>query len=247
MNLILSIFLITSICNAETQSPVEMMKREELNNTGKTFISRMSMNIDPEGNSRTLEVANWIQGYDKSLLKIIKPEKDKNQGNLKILHQLWQFLPKVDRIIKIPQSMMLQSWMGSDFTNDDLVKGSQLSVDYQLKLIKTTEVNQIKVNVIEAIPKANAPVVWGKIVEYVTQKESAFVKREFYSEKLKLVKTMVGTEIKTINGHTIPTILTMTNHEKGNRKTIIQYRNIVFDQSIPESIFTQENLRKPVF
>ena len=94
MNLILSIFLITSICNAETQSPVEMMKREELNNTGKTFISRMSMNIDPEGNSRTLEVANWIQGYDKSLLKIIKPEKDKNQGNLKILHQLWQFLPQ---------------------------------------------------------------------------------------------------------------------------------------------------------
>lgn len=244
----LSSFLILLVpAVASAQNPVDLMKREEIHNTGKTVSSRMTMTIDPEGDSRVLEVANWMQGFEKTLIKIIKPAKDKNQGHLKLQRQLWQFLPKVDRIIKIPPSMMLQNWMGSDFTNDDLVKGSRLSADYDLKLLKPAEVNQTKVYVIEAMPKPDAPVVWGKIIEYLTQKEAAFVKREFYSEKGKLVKTMVGTDLKTINGHTVPTTLTMTNHEKNNRKTRIQYQNMVFDQVIPDSVFSQENLRKPVF
>lgn len=248
---ILSVFLVfLGGFNAVAESKlsaIEIIKKEEMNNFGKSFSSKMTMTVDLEGKARIMEVAIWSEGFENSLIKIIKPEKDKNQGNLKVGKNLWQYLPKVDRIVKIPQSMMLQSWMGSDFTNDDLVKGSRLSIDYTLKILKQETQDGKKVIVIEAMPKPEAPVVWGKIIETVTESENAFVKREYFSEKSELVKTLVGTEVKTFQGHSIPTEMIMTNHALGGRKTKIVYKDVVFDGAMAAGFFEQNNLRKPIF
>jgi outer membrane lipoprotein-sorting protein len=243
----LILLLVCNISTAATLTALEIIQKEEAQTFGKTLQARMKMTIDSEGNSRTLEYKLWMEGQEKTSIKIIKPEKDKNLGNLKIGLQLWQFLPKVDRIIKIPPSMMLQSWMGSDFSNDDLVKGSKLSKDYVLKFTGMGEVNGIKAYVIEATPKPNAPIVWGKVIEYVSQSDFAALKREMYSEKGQLIKTMIGSKIKQYNGHSTASHLTMINHEKNNRKTVIEYLEATYDRPIDSKLFSQEYLRKPVF
>lgn len=233
--------------SAASLTALEIVQKEEMQTFGKTFKAHMKMTIDSEGNSRSLEYKVWMEGQEKTSIKILKPEKDKNLGNLKLGLQLWQFLPKVDRIIKIPPSMMLQSWMGSDFSNDDLVKGSRLSKDYDLKLSGTGDVNGIKTYIIVATPKPDAPIVWGKVIEHVSQADFAAIKREMYSEKGKLIKTLVGSKIRNYNGHSAASILTMTNHEKNDRKTVIEYIEAVYDQPMDSKLFTQEYLRKPVF
>jgi hypothetical protein len=250
MKNILAILVCFSTATAYAQSAVEIIQKEEQQIFGKTFQAKTKMIVNPEHDARTLEFKVWSQGREKASIKMLKPEKDKNVGNLRLQLQLWQYLPKIDRLIKVPPSMMLQSWMGSDFTNDDLVKSSQLSRDYTLKLLGKVTVNGTKTYQIEATPKPNAPVVWGKVIEYVAQDTYAPVKREMYSEKGKLVKVMVGSEFKTSNNHTMPTKLKMTTLDGSNsgagRSTEIEYQNILFDAPISENIFSQEFLRKPL-
>lgn len=233
--------------HAAVPDAVALVRREENHIFGKSLHAKVTMQVDPDGISRTLEFRLWSRGFEKSLIKILKPVKDLNLGNLKLGKQFWQFLPKVDQVIIVPQSMMLQSWMGSDFTNDDLVKASRLSVDYSLKVTGEAETSGKKVYVIEAIPKPGAVVVWGKIVEYLSQSDSVFVKRELYDDKKVLVKTLTGADWKTFNGHTIATTLTMTNHAENGRRTIMKYTDVVFDEDIPDSTFTQQRLRRPVY
>jgi hypothetical protein len=179
-------------------------------------------------------------------VKVTKPPKDRNTGNLRLGLKLWQFLPNVDRLITIPPSMMLQSWMGSDFTNDDLVKSSSLSKDYTHKLLGGESFNGENAYKILCTPKPTAPVVWGKIIEWLRYPDAVPLKREFYSERGDLLKTMTGTDVKTFGKHTVPTTLTMVNHKKNGAKTVLHYDKITYDEPVDAAIFRQEFLRKPV-
>lgn len=222
-----------------------LIEKSENHIRGKSFRGKMTMTVEHEGTTRTLVLRNWSIGREKSFVKVLSPAKDRDSGNLRIDLNLWQYLPNVERIIKIPPSLMLQSWMGSDFTNDDLVKTSSLTRDYTHKLLGHEKYETFDAVKIECVPKPNAPVVWGKVVAWVRAGDGVPLKQEFYSEQGELLKVMEGRDVKTFGSRIIPTELTMKNVKKGNSKTILKYDEVHFDESIPDSIFTQENLRKP--
>lgn len=227
-------------------NPTALIEMSENHVRGKSFRGKMTMTVEHSGNTRTLVLRNWSVGREKAFVKVLSPAKDRDTGNLRLEMNLWQYLPNVERIIKIPPSLMLQSWMGSDFTNDDLVKTSSLTRDYTHQTIGQEKFGGFDTVKIECTPKPDAPVVWGKVVAWVRAGDGVPLKQEFYTENGELVKTLEGSDVKTFGKRTIPTKLVMRNHKRGNSSTTLKYDEASFDEAIPDSIFTQENLRKPV-
>lgn len=227
-------------------SPTQRVAAAEKNLEGKTFTATATMTVDKDGNTRTMKMKTWWKNRKLALVKILEPKKDHGTGNLRIDLDLWQYLPKVNRIVRIPSSMMLQSWMGSDFSNDDLVRGGSLANDYTHQLLSRETLNGAPTEKIACTPKPNTPIVWGKIVIWIQTIDNAPIKQEFYNEKGELIKTLIGTNIKRFGTHSIPTHLRMQHAKKENSSTEIEYdpKTIVFDKDIPDSVFTQENLRK---
>lgn len=239
----------TQVAKATAGSEKEaysLIEKSENHIRGKSFRGKMTMTVENNGQVRTLVLKNWSIGKEKAFVKILSPAKDRDTGNLRIDMNLWQYLPNIERVIKIPPSLMLQSWMGSDFTNDDLVKTSSLTRDYTHKILSREPYDGHKSVKIECIPKPNAPIVWGKVIAWVREGDGVPLKQEFYSEKGELLKSMEGRDVKTFGQRTIPTTLIMRNLKKENSKTTLKYNEVSFDENIPANIFTQENLRNPV-
>lgn len=230
---------------AAEPSALEMVKRADDHVFGKSFQAVVEMEIaKPEG-SRSMKFRVWNRGKEKALVKVIAPAKDKGTSNLRIDFSLWQYLPNVERVIKIPPSMMLQNWMGSDFSNDDLVKTSALSRDYTHKIDGREKLGNTPTVRILCAPKPDAPVVWDKVIVWLTEKDFVPVQHEFYSEKGELVRRMEGTEVKAFGSHKIPTVLKMTSLKKGS-STTMRYSEVVFDAPLDDKLFTQENQRRPL-
>lgn len=226
----------------------DLIKKAEENSNGKSFQATMAMTVQNPDYTRDMKIRISTKTREKALVKILEPAKDKNSGNLRIKFDLWQFLPNVDRVIKVPTSMMLQNWMGSDFTNDDLVRTSSLSRDYTHKLLgkETIELGageKLAAAKIECTPNPKAPVVWGKIVAWIGTQSGVMLKQEFYTERGDLVKVLQGSQVKTFGSHTIPTHVVMKTLKK-NSSTTVLYQDVTFDAEIADSVFTQENLRK---
>jgi len=224
----------------------KMVEKSEAHTRGESLQAEINMTVHTGDTSRNLSFRTWLIGKDKAVIKILSPAKDRDTGNLRLEMNLWQYLPNVDRVVKIPPSMMLQSWMGSDFTNDDLVKSSSLSRDYTHKIEKSESLAEVNAVKIICTPKPDAPVTWGKVILWLRETDSVPLKQEFYSEANELIKVMEGSEIKTFGSHIIPTKLTMSTVKKPGAKTVLEYRTIAFDQKLDEKIFTQDYIRKPV-
>ncbi len=213
---------------------------------GETFQGTVTMRVTRDSEVRELMFRLWSQGDQKATLKILRPAKDHNTGNLRIGYELWQYLPNLEKTIKIPTSMMLQNWMGSDFTNDDLVRTSSLYRDYHHRLLGKINWRGFRAIQIECIPKSDSVVVWGKVILTVRDPDSVPLKQEFYNENQVLQKVMEGARIQSFGLHTVPTWLTMTLPKKEGHKTEILYSNIVYDEPISDGYFTQEFLKKTV-
>ncbi|MGK5090119.1 outer membrane lipoprotein-sorting protein [Bdellovibrionota bacterium FG-2] len=236
--------------HAAWASPADdLVAKSEVQTRGKTFQGEVTMQVERGDAKRTMVMNIMSVGREKAYVKIRKPSKDRDSGNLRLDLNLWQYLANIERVIKIPPSMMLQSWMGSDFTNDDLVKSSSLSADYTHKILAREPRSGFSAVKIECIPKPDAPVVWGKIILWVRDKDAVPLAQEFYAEGGELLKQMEGQEIKTFGTHTIPTTLVMKNLKNPSSKdskTTMHYDKVVFDEPLKDSVFTQENLRKPL-
>lgn len=247
---VLSIFILTFIFSLPlyAQTASQRVLGAEKNIEGKSFKAIGTMTVKRDNEQRQMKMQIWLKDRKAALIRVLEPKKDRGTGNLRVKMDLWQYLPKVNRIIRVPSSMMLQSWMGSDFSNDDLVKGGSLYADYTHKEIAKGKLGTQEAVKIECTPKPNAPIVWGKVIIWVLAANNAPLKHEYYTEKGELVKVMVGEQIEKFGNHYVPTKLTMKNLKKKNSETIIEYEksSIVFDSEIPESLFTQENLRKGV-
>jgi outer membrane lipoprotein-sorting protein len=224
----------------------DLIKKAEFHTRGKSVESKMAMTVIRGSTQRNLEIKVWSEGTDKAVVKVLSPAKDRDTGNLRLKFDLWQYLPNLERTIKIPPSMMLQSWMGSDFTNDDLVKTTSVSRDYTHKIVAEETVNGIKTYKIECTPKKDAPIAWGKIYMWVRNPDAVPIKQEFYSENGELAKVMTGTDLKTFGAHTVATKLSMTLPRKPGNETRLEYQELRFDHAIPASTFTQEFLKKRV-
>jgi len=210
----------------------------------KGSYSKITMEVIKPDWSRKMEMKVWALEPDYSLLLLTKPAKNKGYVTLKRKKEVWNWIPSVRRVIKIPPSMMLQSWMGSDFTNDDLVRQSSIVDDYTHEIIGSEEIDGYKCHQIELIPKPDAGVVWGKILMWVSQKEFLQLKADHFDEDGELIKTMVGSNVKKMGGRLIPSYWEMIPHNKPGQKTVMEYLEIEFNVKHKASFFSQQNMKK---
>ncbi len=226
------------------QDMTAIIKQADEKFRGESSRGEMTMIIERPGWSRTVSMKNWTLGNDYSLIYITAPAKEKGQVFLKRDKEMWNWVPNIERMIKIPPSMMMQSWMGSDFTNDDLVKESQMAKDYSNKLLGEEEVDGYSCYKIELIPHEDAPVVWGKVIMWISKKELHWLKAEFYDEDGYLVNTEILTDVKMMDDREMPTRLEMIPADEEGNKTVMIFDKIEFDVDLKESFFSQQNMKR---
>jgi outer membrane lipoprotein-sorting protein len=204
--------------------------------------ARLEMQIVTPHWERTLKMKAWSEGMKKTLIRITSPPKEKGVATLRIANEMWNYLPKTNKVIKIPPSMMMSSWMGSDFTNDDLVREFTFVDDYNYE--KTTVENS-KENLIyiRFTPKEGLPIVWGHIITAVQRNDSIPVWEKYYDEKGKLIRILYFKEINTFDGRQVPSIMELVPQNKDGNKTIIKYLEIDFSPHLSEDTFSLRNLR----
>lgn len=225
--------------------PAKLVKRVEEQQLGKTFRGKLKMTITRPDSKRELEILSWTENRSKSVIKILNPVKDRGTGNLRKQFDLWQYLPKVERTIKIPPSLMLQSWMGSDFTNDDLVKTSSFVRDYTHEFAGFETIDGTKVAKIICKPKPDAPVVWGKLEMWIEPNDAVIIREDFFSEQGEVIKRLTGSNIKKFGSHTIPARLEMTTLKK-NTSTVLEYVEATFDEPHKKDVFNEAFLKSPI-
>ncbi len=209
----------------------------------KTSVADMEMQIVTPHWERTLSLRVWTKGMDKTFIRIDAPKKEKGVTTLRIGNEMWNYLPKTDKVIKVPPSMMMGSWMGSDFTNDDLVKESSMLNDYIYDLIVPDDA-QPGLLYIRFIPKEDSPIVWGKLITAVRADDLIPVWQHFYDEKGNLMRVLNFKEIVSFGGKTIPSVMEMVPQNKDRHKTVMRYLKAEFDVQIDDDVFTRRNLQR---
>lgn len=242
---ILLLFLLLIIPNLTyTQSAKEIIRRAQDLLYAKSSYVEMNMIIIKPNWQRRFGMKVWALEPDYAMIYITEPARDKGTVTLKRKNEIWNYLPSVQKIIKIPPSMMNQSWMGSDFTNDDLVRASSYENDYTHKLIGEEKLDGYDCYKIESIPNPNAGIVWSKVISYITKSGYMQLKAEFYDEDGKQIKNFIGTEIKKLGGRIIPTKWEMIPLDKPGNRTILEYKKIDFNIDINETFFSQQNMTR---
>jgi len=230
---------------ATAQSPQEIIKKSENQIKGKTSYGIVEMTIITPDFKRTLKMEGWWIGNEKALIEIKYPKKEEGNKTLKIGKEIWLYLRNTESLIKIPPSMMLQSWNGSDFTYDDLVRESNLERDYEMKIISSSDtVNSEICWKIELIPKPQAPVIWGKIIYWVRKSDYLPARIDYYDEKGKLVRYMEFYDVKEFHSKKLPAKWVMYNNIEKGRRTEFTLIDIKFDIKIDEKIFSFKELEK---
>ena len=211
----------------------------------KTLRGQYEMSIVTPRWQRTLAMRVWMDRPRRSFIRIEAPAKEAGIGSLRIGSEMWNYLPSVERTIKIPPSMMLQPWMGSDFTNDDLVKESSILDDYTQRVLGTPVVDGEVVYQVEAVPKPDAAVVWGRILYWVRKSDFMPLKQEFFNERGELVRVMSFSDVRNVGGRRLPTRWEMRPVAKPGNVTTVLLKDAVFNPPIDDEVFTQRNLQKP--
>jgi len=227
-----------------TPDPREIIQRVQDKSKGESSQGEMKMTIIRPTWQREMRLKMWTKGTDYALILITAPARDKGTAFLKRDKELWNWQPTIDRVIKLPPSMMMQSWMGSDFTNDDMVQQADPVEDFTHRLLGIEEVDGRPCYKIEMIPHEDAPVAWGKILTWIDTQEYIELKAEFYDEDGYLVHTLYGKNVREMGGRVLPSVLEVIPAEEEGHKTIVEQLWIEFDKPIPESFFTVQNLRR---
>lgn len=212
---------------------------------GKASEAVVVMTIHRPDWERTMTLRAWTQGEKNSLILTIDPPKDKGNGTLKKDREMWIYNPKVNRVVKLPPSMMSQSWMGSDFSNNDLAKSDTLLVDYTHEIIGTETHEGKTVYVIKSIPKPQAPVVWG-MQKLKIREDLIMLREEFYDEDENLVKYITMSNIRRVGDRFFPCVWKMVDTEEKDHYTLLNHKEVTFKQSLPDSIFTISRLKNPI-
>ncbi|WP_250631907.1 outer membrane lipoprotein-sorting protein [Rhodoflexus caldus] len=210
---------------------------------GQTMQTEIIINTIRPAWKRSMELKAWAKGTDFSMILITSPARDKGITFLKRKKEVWNWHPSLERIIKLPPSMMSQSWMGTDFTNDDLVKESSIVNDYQHTLLGDTLLQDRKCYIVQMVPKPQTAVVWGKIIACIDQQHYMELHSRFYDEEGVLINVMNGYEPKLMDGRLIPTHIEMIPMDKKNQKTEMIYKSVRYNQPIDDNFFTTEKMK----
>ena len=211
---------------------------------GEASVSTSVMTIHRPDWERSMTLKAWTRGESDSLFVIIEPAKDKGNGTLKSGKGMWMYNPKINRVIKLPPSMMSQGWQGSDFSNNDLAKTDSLIKDYLHTLEKTSLDQGRKIYLIKSIPKSDAPVIWG-MIKLTIREDNILLKEEFFDEDFKSVKRMIAWDIKRTGSKLFPMKWKMQKTDAQDEYTQFDYEEIEFKKSLSKSIFTRTNLKNP--
>ena len=229
----------------QTASDIEkIIYKAENKLRGKSSISQMKITTIRARYTREMRMKSWTQGEDLSLMYIMEPVRDKGTTYLKRNKEIWYYLPSIERNIKMPPSMMNQSWMGTDLSNDDLVKKTSLSKDFDHTLIGMETISEKECYHIKLIPHENADVIWGKIELWIEKENFNVMKQESFDEDMELVNTMLASDIKNMGGEIIPSKMEFFPADKPNQKTLMEYESIEFDVTIPAHYFTTQYMTK---
>jgi len=235
--------MITPLIKA--QNAKEILQKAEEKLTGKeTAITDMTITIVRPKWTREMTMKSWAKGNDYSLVLITAPAKEKGTVFLKRLKEVWSWMPTIERTIKLPPSMMMQSWMGTDFTNDDLVRESSMVDDYSYKIIGDSTIIGRKCYKMQLIPKPDVAVVWGKLIVFIDKTDYIQLRSEMYDEDGYLINIMNSSKIQKMDGYTIATKMDLIPVEKKGQKTVMTINSIEFDKPIAESFFTTQNMKK---
>lgn len=199
----------------------------------------LAMTIETPQFKRTLAMEAISQGVENSFIRILSPKKDRGIATLKLDMEMWNYFPKINKVIKVPPSMMMGSWMGSDFTNDDLVKQTTLTEEYDLELEETAE--QFRITL---IPKEQTVTVWGRIDYTIDKEQMVPVSQLFYDDDSELVRRLDFKEPRDFSGYMLPSVLEMVPLNKEGHKTIVRYEELEFNPpDVTDSDFTLHNLK----
>ncbi|MFQ5568149.1 MAG: outer membrane lipoprotein-sorting protein [Rhodothermales bacterium] len=229
---------------AQEETALSIMQKSDDLTRGETQSGTYRMIIVRPDWERAMAFEYWSEGTDKAFIRVKEPVKERGVSFLKIKREMWQYVPRINRVIKIPPSMMLQSWMGSDFTNDDLVRESSIVDDYTHTLLGREEVAGDEAHKIELVPKPDAPVAWDRMLYWVRVGDYVPLRAESFNERGERIRTVLYTEIEEVGGRVIPLRMELIEDKKPGRKTILVLEDVRFDIPISRSVFTQQNLRR---
>ncbi len=237
--------LIGTMVAAQSPDASIMIRRSQHALRGRTEQGEVSMTVRTPDWQRTLQMNYWAFNPDKTFIRVTAPAKEAGTATLRLGSNMWNYLPSVERVIKIPPSLMLQSWLGSDFTNDDLVRESSLEKDYDHKLAGEAIEGGDPCYRIVSTPKPDAPVVWGHLVLFLRKDDDLPRREEYYDDKGKLQKVLTFEDIRMTHGRLYPMRWKMNSVTKPGHETVLVYGDLRFDQSISASVFTRDNLQQP--
>jgi outer membrane lipoprotein-sorting protein len=218
-------------------------KADEKFNGEKSSVMVMAMTIIRPTWQRTVEFKTWALEREYALTLIIAPARDAGQTFLKRINEMWSWNPAINRLIKLPPSMMSQGWMGSDYTNDDILKESSVVEDYTHEITGKETVAGRECYRIMMVAKEDAPVIWGHQVRWVDIKDYLVMKTELFDEDGVLVRTETGSDIKMMDGRMIQTRIELVPADNPGNSTVIVLKEIKFNAPLQETFFSQQNMK----
>lgn len=244
-NILMTFFLLIIISStAIAQNATEIVQKANEKMQGESSEVEMTMQIIRPSWERSVSMKAWSLNQDYSLILITAPPRDEGSAYLKRENEIWNWQPSINRTIKMPPSMMSQSWMGSDFSNNDLVREASIVVDYTHTLLGDSTISDYDSYKIEMIPKPEAPVVWGKVITFISKDEYLQLRAEFYDEDSELVRLMEGSEIKEMDDRIVPTRMEMIPMDENGHKTVIIYDQMEFNIDISQNFFSIQNMKR---
>ena len=228
--------------NAQVDAKEIVKKANDLMN-GSSSESVATMHIVRPGWTRDVSLKTWSLGNDYYMIYITSPAQDKGQVFMKRKTEMWNWIPAISRIIKLPPSMMGQNWMGSDFTNNDLVKANSIVDDYNQTLLGMEKVEGYDCYKIQLMPKSNAAVVWDKIITWISRDKYFLLKAEYYNEDGELVNREIQSDIKHFGDRDLPSRLVMTPVMEPGKQTVFIFQKLAFNIPISADFFSQQNMK----
>lgn len=221
------------------QSALDLIKRLDDLYRLDSSVATITMEIHTEHWQRSMTMEAWSQGMDFTLVRILSPKKEKGISTLKRHNEMWNFFPKIRKVIKVPPSMMMGSWMGSDFTNDDLVREESLADDYEVNL-STDD----KFHTLTLIPKANTVTVWGKIIAVMDKQNLLPIKQTYFDEDGTSMREMLFSNNRNFDGRLLPAVMTLKPLNKPEQFTRLTYDTLEFNPKLKPDLFTLRTLKK---
>ena len=242
------LFLLLNHATAGAQEPA-LTPRQILDKVddlfrGKSSYSIGTMTVTTAHWKRSLTLEFWSKGKEKSVIRVLAPKKEKGTTTLRSGNDIWNYLPKVKRVIKLPSSMMAASWMGSHFTNDDLVKESRMADDYTFEITFSGVSEDQEIVEVTCHPKPEAAVVWGKVLVRARTKDYLPLFVKYFDEDLRLARTMTFSEVMQFGDRTIPSVVNLVPEDKPAESTIIVYKEIDFNIDLADDFFSLRTLQR---